>query len=184
MYCSNTAGEMQIFAVCTWRIFLWIIWWKNLENRSTFSEVINKCQSGLLFWDTVRKWIICAVVLLLWLNFIYFTDRNFACFRHGQCDGDEKRHGNVRLKCQQDNSPDFKFVSEEPPCHYVRTLFDLWVNICIHVCWSQMALMRMALRTRKSCMPETTTTTIPYADQVIWCDEGPPLAAGSAPCRL
>ena len=66
-------------------------------------------------------------MLLLWLNFIYFTDRNFACFRQDQCGGDKKRHGNVRLKCQHNNSLDFEFVSEEPKCHYVRTLFDLFV---------------------------------------------------------
>ena len=35
--------------VYTWRVFLWINWWNNFANRSTFAKVINKHQVAYFF---------------------------------------------------------------------------------------------------------------------------------------
>ena len=50
---QHIAGEMEIFIVCTWRIFLRISWRKNFENRSTFAKVIIKHQVAYFFETTV-----------------------------------------------------------------------------------------------------------------------------------
>ena len=46
---EHTAGEVEIYVICTQRIFLRITWWKNCENRSTFAKVIIKHQTAYFF---------------------------------------------------------------------------------------------------------------------------------------
>jgi len=46
---------VKISAIYTQRIFLWINWWKNFENRFIFAKLIIKHQWGTNNWETVYK---------------------------------------------------------------------------------------------------------------------------------
>jgi len=41
---QHIAREVEIFVVCTYKIFSGINWWKHFENQSTFAKVIIKHQ--------------------------------------------------------------------------------------------------------------------------------------------
>ena len=48
----------------TWRIFLWIKWWKNFENLSTFKSYYQTSRD-ILFWDNVCEVMVRYVCLYI-----------------------------------------------------------------------------------------------------------------------